>query len=366
MFKRIKGYIGLGAIWCVAVVYIIYAISATHEHRSSLVVSNIEITLDDSSQFGYMANSKQIRSMIDRNRLNPVGDSIQEVKLHEIESIIANNGFVSSVNAYTTWSGGLNIDVEQHKPVLRFISSGHNAYITEDYYTFKAPPQSSLYVPIVTGSYSPLFAVGYQGSITEELERQKLLIEQRIAEIKLERIPILKQAQKEREEYLESRKEKVKRNKWAGKSQAQFDQEVIALRKKKSQRYKFYSYQKRMTEAKLEKNRKKEEAEIQKQKKLDKNFEDLTKLITFVEEVESDSFWRSEIVQIESYISDSGAVELILIPRSGQHKILFGGVDDAEIKFDRLRKFYEDGLSRVGWNKFTYVDLRYEGQVVCR
>jgi len=33
-------------------------------------------------------------------------------------------------------------------------------------------------------------------------------------------------------------------------------------------------------------------------------------------------------------------------------------------KFRRLRKFYEEGMSRVGWRKYNTIDVRFDGQVV--
>ncbi len=90
------------------------------------------------------------------------------------------------------------------------------------------------------------------------------------------------------------------------------------------------------------------------------------KLLTFVESVESDAFWRSEVVQIVARTTPAGALEIDLVPRSGRHTVRFGRLEDAERKFDKLMRFYRGGLSRIGWEEFRTIDLRYNDQVVCR
>ena len=34
-------------------------------------------------------------------------------------------------------------------------------------------------------------------------------------------------------------------------------------------------------------------------------------------------------------------------------------------KMDRLEKFYKYGLSKAGWNKYSYIDLEFDNQIIC-
>lgn len=77
--------------------------------------------------------------------------------------------------------------------------------------------------------------------------------------------------------------------------------------------------------------------------------------------IENNQFWKAQIEQI--YVTRSG--ELELIPRVGPHIIQFGLADDFERKFRKLLAFYEQGLSRTGWNRYKTLNLKYEGQIVC-
>jgi cell division protein FtsQ len=77
--------------------------------------------------------------------------------------------------------------------------------------------------------------------------------------------------------------------------------------------------------------------------------------------IEDNQFWKAQIEQI--YVTRSG--ELELIPRVGPHVIQFGIAADFERKFRKLLAFYEQGLSKTGWNKYKTLNLKYEGQIVC-
>ena len=85
----------------------------------------------------------------------------------------------------------------------------------------------------------------------------------------------------------------------------------------------------------------------------------LYKLILFVRK---DEFLNALVDQV--YVLENGDMEVI--PKIGGQTIRFGAVDEnvAE-KFDRLKIFYNEGLRKVGWDKYKTIDLRYKNQVVC-
>lgn len=73
------------------------------------------------------------------------------------------------------------------------------------------------------------------------------------------------------------------------------------------------------------------------------------------------SFWKAQIEQI--YIDSKG--EFILIPRVGDHRIIFGDLSRMEIKFRNLKALYTNGWEAREWNLYKAVNLKYNGQVVC-
>jgi len=77
--------------------------------------------------------------------------------------------------------------------------------------------------------------------------------------------------------------------------------------------------------------------------------------------LQQDKFWNSQIKQI--YVASNGDVELT--PAVGDHQIILGNLDDYKENLEKLRIFYDKGLSRVGWNKYSIINLKYKNQVVC-
>jgi len=81
-----------------------------------------------------------------------------------------------------------------------------------------------------------------------------------------------------------------------------------------------------------------------------------------VKAIDADSFLRVQMVQL--YLSPDNGFELI--PRVGDHKIIFGDVGNIDGKFRKLNIFYMYGLNKTGrWSEYSAIDLRYKNQIVC-
>jgi cell division protein FtsQ len=85
----------------------------------------------------------------------------------------------------------------------------------------------------------------------------------------------------------------------------------------------------------------------------------LIKIATYVDK---EPFWNAQIDQI--FVNADN--EILLIPRVGDHKIIFGTIESMEEKFEKLMLFYREALSRTGWSKYSIIDLRFKGQVVTK
>jgi len=77
--------------------------------------------------------------------------------------------------------------------------------------------------------------------------------------------------------------------------------------------------------------------------------------------LETDSFWSANTEQI--YVNEFQ--ELELIPRVGDHRILLGDTTNLSEKMSNLFAFYREGLNKIGWNKYSIINLKYKNQVVC-
>ena len=72
-------------------------------------------------------------------------------------------------------------------------------------------------------------------------------------------------------------------------------------------------------------------------------------------------FWNAQIEQM--YVNDEGDIELV--PRVGNHIIVFGDTQNMTEKFDKLFHFYTEGLNHTGWNQYKIINLKFKDQVVC-
>lgn len=70
-------------------------------------------------------------------------------------------------------------------------------------------------------------------------------------------------------------------------------------------------------------------------------------------------FWQAQIQQI--YFDENRNV--ILVPRVGDHIIEFGDVENAPAKLEKLYTFYKKGLSTIGWNKHSKLNIEFGNKV---
>ncbi len=85
----------------------------------------------------------------------------------------------------------------------------------------------------------------------------------------------------------------------------------------------------------------------------------LWKLVTYASQ---DTFLNALVDQVE--VLEDG--ELLIIPKWNYHTVLLGRVDDRlGEKLGRLKEFYKEGLTRVGWKNYSQINLKYDNQVVC-
>ncbi len=364
--SRLVRYILPAFLWALVGGYMIFATVAARRARSVRQVGRLEIEVEDSTAQGYLVTSSRVRGWIERSGIPTLGTTVDAVDLTAVEKLIACNGFVERVAAYVAHSGALHIAIEPRRPLVRLLTEGRNAYITTGGYVFAAPRASSLYVPVVTGSYQPPFPVDYVGDIRMWIDSEQEKIEQRIAELEQEKYPLFRRELDNDRRTAALRRMRIKQRWWRLERASEFELRVAELRAVKAELRRRYRYEARLVQQEIDHIAGRQEAERERQKKLEKSYEDFMKLLTFVERVEDDDFWRSEVVQVIARTTPGGALEVDLVPRSGRYRILFGRLENEERKFSKLMQFYRKGLTKVGWDTYRTIDVRYGDQVVCR
>ena len=76
----------------------------------------------------------------------------------------------------------------------------------------------------------------------------------------------------------------------------------------------------------------------------------------------SHKLWFCQTEQIN--VLPDGTIEMV--PRVGDHIVYLGQPVGLRRKFDRLEKFYKYGLSKAGWNKYSYVSVEFDNQIICK
>lgn len=86
--------------------------------------------------------------------------------------------------------------------------------------------------------------------------------------------------------------------------------------------------------------------------------------------------WKNMFEQI-NVLPDHG---IELVPRVGDHIVYLGAIPRSKVaskrktliedfvtrKLSRLEKYYKYGLSQVGWNKYPYINIEFDNQIICK
>lgn len=88
----------------------------------------------------------------------------------------------------------------------------------------------------------------------------------------------------------------------------------------------------------------------------------MEKLVKLAKSINNNPFMKALTEQI--YVQDISHFELY--PKIGGHLILIGDVDKLTEKFSNLLAFYEEGITKIGWENCAQISLINNNQVVCK
>ncbi len=86
------------------------------------------------------------------------------------------------------------------------------------------------------------------------------------------------------------------------------------------------------------------------------------KLLILAQTIICDEVLAPLIDQI--YVASNG--EVFLVPKVGANKIFFGSLTDIRSKVRKLRKFYDKGVSKMGWNRYQIIRLEYDSIIIAK
>jgi cell division protein FtsQ len=93
---------------------------------------------------------------------------------------------------------------------------------------------------------------------------------------------------------------------------------------------------------------------------LDKMYmaDEIFKLAKFIKD---DEFWSAQIQQVNV----NSKSEFELIPTVGDHRVMFGNLENMEGKFNKLFVFYKEGLNNTDWEKYDTINVKFKHQIIC-
>ena len=347
MWRRIANIALAVFIWAAIAAYVIYSAILVSRHNQEQNVERLNIEIVDSTAKGQLITSQRVREMLLERGIATINTNVDRVDTKAIKSMICDEGFVDRVGIYASYSGTLHIRISQRKPLFRLMCNGYNCYITADGYIFSSPEHAALHVPVVSGSYTPLFESEYEGTIEDVLAAHIAAAEEQIRTIGRGAAPIL-----ERQEFWVERRKAVRDS-------------TIAERAERKRLYRYIDGHLRDCRNALEDIATQQRVVEQQIAKTRSRFSEFMRFIEFIAHIESDRFWRAEVVQIVTSTTSDGRLAITLIPRSGNHRILFGDLDRWAEKMAKLHIFYDKVAPTCGWDSYKTVDLSYADTIVC-
>ena len=88
----------------------------------------------------------------------------------------------------------------------------------------------------------------------------------------------------------------------------------------------------------------------------------LSEVIQLVNFMQDSRIWAENICQIT--VTEGG--DMIMIPRQGKETFIFGSPVDYERKFEMMGRYYTSILPEKGAGYYKTVNVKYNGQIVCR
>ena len=84
--------------------------------------------------------------------------------------------------------------------------------------------------------------------------------------------------------------------------------------------------------------------------------------LQFLNLINNDTFLKAQFTQLN--FETNG--DISIVPLVGNHVIEFGEAKNIENRLNRLKIFYNQILPVKGWDGFTQVSVKYDGQIVCK
>lgn len=363
MLKRIGTYLGFALLWLGVIAVVVWAERLADKHRDTTPIKEMAISVAGGGSTP-LIDSRAIEEWLATYDMLPRGTTLSKADIATIEETIAKHSAVESANVYTTYDGVLKIDVAQREPIARLRLKGYDMYLTSKGYLLPATDGYSVRVPVITGDYTPLFQPSYTGYVKDIVRDTIAALEHSIAQLEEAKIPHFEDLRENNKRLREVIRLRIKRGIFTSEAEAELLSQALKERKTKARAD--HSVVERSIRAKIATIENMQEEIRYEQKEIRLTDSDFDNLIALLHTINKSDYWSAEVVQIVATGGGNSPMQLSIIPRSGRFVVDLGETEQLTQKLSTLRRFYDNGLNKIGWDMYSNISLRYDGQVVCR
>lgn len=363
MLKKIAIYLAHVALWAMLVVVVVWAGRLSKSHRDSVLVSGTDIEVKGGGS-NPLISSEDINIWLKEQGVHPDGCILSKVDIASIERIVASHSAVAKVNAYLGYDGKVKIDIRQREPIARLRISGYDMYLTTDGYVLPAKDCHAAHVKVITGDYTPLFDSRYAGCVATIVQDSIASIERFVAQLEEAKLPHFKRHIENNRALREVKRSAPKRSVFDSKEKHAILEKDF--KERLSDATERHSIARRMINEDIAAIERAQEEALNTKRVLVRQAEEFDAMVAMIRHIMADGFLDADIAQIVATGDKRSSLQLAIIPRSANVTVDLGTTEDLERKLATLRRFYDKGLSRIGWDKYSKISLRYDGQVVCR
>lgn len=249
----------ISALTLAALVTVFLAICAGNSRKRSLLTcEGVRVSFADDYRF---VTEEDVKGYLDKYYGAYIGQRIDSIRLHEVESILDVQSAILKSEAYTTDDGMLNISITQREPVVRFQKDDLGFYADECGFIFPLQENYTSNVHIIDGNVPVSFREGFKGQPENEKEQQ-----------------------------------------W------------------------------------------------------------MKGVLELLKCMENSRTWSENIVQM--HVDENG--NIVMIPRTGNERFIFGSPFDAKEKFERMADYYRYILPEKGEGFYKTVNVMFDNQIVCK
>lgn len=365
---KVVKFVGYGLVLAAVVAVVAWAEVLTREHRTSHPVESLEINISGGGEYR-LADAESLEQWIREHGVYTDSMTIGELSIGELERTVLGHSAVAKANAHVDYMGHAVLDIELREPMARLRIDGYDMYITEDGFLLSTVADRTAPVPVITGDYTPLFGPEYAGYASDVARDSIAALDRVILELEDAKLPHYRALDNNDSELREALSESVSKGLFM--SDAEYKVLVGDLERRKTAARERHTSQKRSIEAEIAMLIDEQQLARIKQRNVRSANADFEALIKFLKDVEHSSYWCDEVVQLMLTGGSSNAegyqsMEISFIPRRGRFVVDLGTATELDSKLSNLYRFYTNGLDKIGWDKYSNISLRYDGQVVCR